>query len=1070
MSYNKRKIFASDTSDEDDSFNNRRRTSLKVNLSHSENLTDSGNGSLWRTEIENDRGRMDMQTVKTLSRKKSMYEKNHEFDFDNKDMRAINYTDNTIDNNSDNSIQINKEMQLKHLTINLEDVSTKEHYLETSCNRLKDAILSKTKQIFDKENELSVKITNILGNKEDRFANSIHNPNTETETVVLDMTDLKEKAAREHQQYTHSVNDQQREAQYSNIVATPTSNARRRSLEKTVDKSRLTQRRLFIEEDKQVEEQTKCRIIQDVILKKNFPLHSLTQANESSGSPILSSSNKRLSLLRRSKLHSQNKFENLNNTFSTVHSIQSFNTETPIVSSTFIEDNVTGGKGITNNVDASRATHTTTKVISMEMTEVHGGIHISEKKRVSVQTRNSPPYMNNYNENSKKEQSKKESIKRNKTGIRSSRLEDVGHYVNEITASNVLQPHEHDDKTKCQNEECCDMSASDNSDTIRSSLNVNTSLDAVTETSKTRNFRKPSEHRMDNVNQDFEANNKTSIVLNDQRESTNTVRTSLQINTSVDSMRKTWRRRSDKNDKDHSSMNMECSSTENKEMNDIDSLENISLIERLRNISMRNEISHKDKSKVSKTKDEDKRRSSNNENSYSYVEGTPYPISRSVLFRSQLKYKTKHLDDNITCDSNLDSLENKEKDDKTQSFALHSKVLNEMRMSTEMQKTIETNSVILEDTLSQNRQNPFVILNQLTVIESTSDVTKSETGENIVVQNTKCTPVKRNRRRLLPLTQISQYSISPIEERKCMTPEKSTSIKLNKRMKKKLPKRKSIRSKNINNIKHNTSSAQMQSDSDCDMPENEIKKNKKTRKPKKVISKKIFIKKFADEKVFNILQNRQNKDNNSIENRDSLDDFVECRTTSTQWNKYKSQKIIIVTTGLSKEDKSLVKSIVKSLGAAQLELNVSRRTTHVVSTGVRTVNLLRGIIRGCWLVTLEWILKSLENNGWLNPETYEMKHFSKAVQENRKDRQLFGPSYIPELFGACGFIYVENKTTLPCDKLKELIKTAGGHITENTKLAKIIIGTNGLKETWVIDSITTGELQSTKLYQWSNTK
>lgn len=88
-----------------------------------------------------------------------------------------------------------------------------------------------------------------------------------------------------------------------------------------------------------------------------------------------------------------------------------------------------------------------------------------------------------------------------------------------------------------------------------------------------------------------------------------------------------------------------------------------------------------------------------------------------------------------------------------------------------------------------------------------------------------------------------------------------------------------------------------------------------------------------------------------------------------------------------------------------------------------------------------------------------------SLQENRKDRQLFGPSYIPELFTACGFIHVEHQTTMPCDTIKELIKTAGGHITENTKFAKIIIGANGLKETWVIDSITTGELQLTKLYQ-----
>lgn len=95
-----------------------------------------------------------------------------------------------------------------------------------------------------------------------------------------------------------------------------------------------------------------------------------------------------------------------------------------------------------------------------------------------------------------------------------------------------------------------------------------------------------------------------------------------------------------------------------------------------------------------------------------------------------------------------------------------------------------------------------------------------------------------------------------------------------------------------------------------------------------------------------------------------------------------------------------------------------------------------------------------------------MQHgYPYVLQENRKDRQLFGSSYIPELFTTCGLIYVECKTTMPCDTLKELIKTAGGYITENMKLAKIIIGANGLKETWVIDSITTGELQLAKLYQ-----
>ncbi|XP_071558882.1 uncharacterized protein Mcph1 isoform X2 [Temnothorax nylanderi] len=994
--------------------------------------------------------------------------------------------------------KIKEGIQLKRLTVNLEDISTKERYLETSCKRLKDAIMSKTKQIFEKENELSVKTAAVLGNRENRSASSTHRPNIGNETVMLDITDRHPKEKEPEEQYTDTSSDRQKKDRYSNIVATPSKSNGRRSLENTVDKSRLTQRRLFVEKDKQVEGQTKCRIIDDIVLEKNLPLLSLRRANQS-GSPILSGSNRRLSLVRaRSKLRSQNQFES-HNTYSTVHSVQNIDIGMPIVCSTFIEDNAMAvDKGINNDVDTSRATHTTNKVISMEMTEVYGGIRTS-KEHVSLQNRNLDA--NNCNGNRKEEKSKEGSMKRNKNA---SGLEDVKH-MNKITVQNntahfdlpctdnasvhtdttaipmqvsiedsaavtktreVLQTRKCDSKTKYQNERRT-ISLSDNSDKIRSSLDVNTSLDAVTETSKARKFN--INRRTNDANQDFAAviNNKESVISNNQRESVNTIRTSLQMNTSVDSKRKTWQRRSDKDDKNrnHSSIDTEYSSTtrhqENKETNDIDSLENISLIERLRNISMRNQIPRNDKLRVSKMKD--KRRSSNSGSSYSYVEGTPYRISRSVLFKSQLKHKTQHLDA-ATCGSNLNSMDNEE-NDKTKSVALHSKASNEMHMSTGTQKTIGTTTVTLEDTPSWN---PFFIQNQLTVIEDMPSGTKSETGKrNIAVQNAECVPVSQGRRRLLPLNENSSvYSISPVEMRR-YTPEKSTSGKRKKKLTKKLPKRRSMRLKNnTNNIKQDTASKRMWSDSDCDIPKNKKKENKKPRKPRKVISKKICVKKFADESVLNILQgNRQNKEDHLIENGDSLDDFVKCRTISTQSNKYKSRKIVIVTTGLSKGDKSLVKSIVKSLGAAEVELNVSRRTTHVVSTGVRTVNLLRGIIRGCWLVPLEWVLKSLENNGWLDPETFEMKHFSKAVQENRKDRQLFGPSYIPELFTACGLIYVRHGTTVPRDTLKELVKTAGGHVTENMELARIIIGANGLKETWVIDSITTGDLQLTKFYQ-----
>ncbi|XP_011882167.1 PREDICTED: uncharacterized protein LOC105569919 isoform X2 [Vollenhovia emeryi] len=1056
MSPTKRKTFVADSSDEDDSFKCR-RSSLRVNLSYSEDLSDSGNGSLWKTEIENEGAADDVRTVGRLSRGRNSYEKSRRSDPDDRYGRAERDTKKrVVDKKMPARI---KGAQVKRLTINLEDISIKERNLETSCKRLKDAILCKTKQIFDRENELSVKTSMVLGSGE----NSAAGPNVGNETVTLDVT------------------DRQRKDRRSDIVATPTTSEGWRSLEKIVDKSRLTQRRLFAERDRRAEEQPKCRIVENVVLK-NLPL--LQRQVGHGDSPILSGSNRRLSLHRaRPQLHSQKQLESPDNTRSTVHSVQNTdNIGVPVVCSTFIEDSATADKGI--NKDLSRATYTTNKVISMEMTEVHGGI---EEHGSYSPSRNSDA--NNCSESRKR--SKESSIERDENA---SGLEDVECPANKITVRNntaradlpragdasrdvasvhvdtvvsMQAPTEHDGKTKYRNERRRTIFLSDSSDTARSSLNVNTSLDGRS-----------------GANQDFEVviHDKKSTVSNNQHEDANTIRTSLQVNTSVDSMRKTWQGRSDEDqnrssidtkrssvaknketndeDKNRSSVDTKRSSvTKNKETSDIDSLENISLMERMRNISIRKQVPGNDQSNVSKMRN--KRRSSNSGGSYSYVEGTPYPISRSVLFRSQLKHATQHIDNAATCNSDINS-DNEEENDETKSVALHSKVSNEMHTSTGTQETMKT-TVATENIPSCD---PFVLLTPLTIVKDMLG-TRPETDErNAAVHNAECIPAKKGKRRLLPINEASQYSISPVSIAKC-TPEESTSTKRHKKLKKrKLPKRKSMRPKNnTSNIKQDVASNTW-SDDDCDMPENEKKQNKKTQKPRKVISKKIVVKKFADKDVLNALQrHRQNRDNHLTENEDSLDDFAKCRTISTQRHTHKSQRIVIVTTGLSHGDKSLVKSIVKSLGAAETELNVSRRTTHVVSTGVRTVNLLRGIIRGCWLVTLEWVLKSLENNAWLDPETFEMKHFSKAVQENRQDRQLFGPSYIPELFTTCGLIYVERRTTVPCDTLKELIRTAGGHVTEDLNLAKITIGASGLKETWIIDSITTGELQLTKLYQ-----
>lgn len=57
---------------------------------------------------------------------------------------------------------------------------------------------------------------------------------------------------------------------------------------------------------------------------------------------------------------------------------------------------------------------------------------------------------------------------------------------------------------------------------------------------------------------------------------------------------------------------------------------------------------------------------------------------------------------------------------------------------------------------------------------------------------------------------------------------------------------------------------------------------------------------------------------------------------------------------------------VKKLGKFKLENKVTVNTTHLVSLdNRRTVNMLRGLIRGVWILTFEYIVESFNANKWL---------------------------------------------------------------------------------------------------------
>ncbi|MEQ2242669.1 BRCA1 associated RING domain 1 [Ilyodon furcidens] len=91
------------------------------------------------------------------------------------------------------------------------------------------------------------------------------------------------------------------------------------------------------------------------------------------------------------------------------------------------------------------------------------------------------------------------------------------------------------------------------------------------------------------------------------------------------------------------------------------------------------------------------------------------------------------------------------------------------------------------------------------------------------------------------------------------------------------------------------------------------------------------------------------------------------------------------------EKQQTVVQVVKALGGFSIVDRVCESTTHVVSGGHRrTLNILLGIARGCWILSFEWILWCLEQRQWIPEEPYELSDQFPAAQISSQSRQDTG--------------------------------------------------------------------------------
>ncbi|XP_072247202.1 microcephalin [Leuresthes tenuis] len=182
----------------------------------------------------------------------------------------------------------------------------------------------------------------------------------------------------------------------------------------------------------------------------------------------------------------------------------------------------------------------------------------------------------------------------------------------------------------------------------------------------------------------------------------------------------------------------------------------------------------------------------------------------------------------------------------------------------------------------------------------------------------------------------------------------------------------------------------------------------------------------------------------------------------------------LVMTSMPSEKQHTVVQVVKALGGFSVVDRVCESTTHVVSGGhKRTLNILLGIARGCWILSFEWILWCLEQRQWIPEEPYELSDQFPAAQICRLQRHLSAGEHQQDLFQGQPAMFVSQHSQPPTQSLVELIELCGGTVCKTVRQAGICIGKYSgrrpegsriLSEQWILDSITNLKIISYENY------
>ncbi|XP_029841010.3 microcephalin [Ixodes scapularis] len=175
----------------------------------------------------------------------------------------------------------------------------------------------------------------------------------------------------------------------------------------------------------------------------------------------------------------------------------------------------------------------------------------------------------------------------------------------------------------------------------------------------------------------------------------------------------------------------------------------------------------------------------------------------------------------------------------------------------------------------------------------------------------------------------------------------------------------------------------------------------------------------------------------------------------------KDQGPSVVMTSVPPEDRVVLRSVVLALGGFRVEAEVTPGTTHLVVGGaVRTLNLLLAMARGCWVLSTDWVYRSLEAGHWLDERPFELGNMFPAVRLSRQERAVRGEG---GLLAGTGAFYVSPESRPPPDKMRQLVQILGGKVALSYLRCNVALGpveasrrrpdVRHVSEKWLLDSV-----------------